>query len=223
MQYSITLTSCRRGVLDFPEGLWLVLLYTYALFIPNTVRRAAVAIGLMSATPLVLLFGMMWSYPLVGQCVATGQAAGLILMFCLAAGGSVLGVGLIGSLRRAVFVARQFGQYRLTRRIGAGGMGEVYLAEHLLLKRPCVVKVIFAHVHDPVVPPATRRPEIPADLDRVILRCLEKDPADRFQTAVDLEEALASCESTGLWTREHATRWWQEYERETATAPMDVA
>jgi len=31
MQYSITLASCRRGVLDFPEGLWLVLIYTYAL------------------------------------------------------------------------------------------------------------------------------------------------------------------------------------------------
>ena len=123
-------------------GLWLVLIYTYALFIPNTVRRAAVAIGLMAATPLVLLFGMMWSYPEVGECVPTDEAVGLILMFCLAGGGSVLGVGLIGSLRRAVFVARQFGQYRLTRRIGAGGMGEVYLAEHQLLKRPCVVKLI---------------------------------------------------------------------------------
>jgi serine/threonine protein kinase len=34
------------------------------------------------------------------------------------------------------------GQYRLKRRIGAGGMAEVYLAEHQLLKRPCAVKLI---------------------------------------------------------------------------------
>ena len=51
MQYFITLDSCRKGVLDFPEGLWLVLIYTYALFIPNTMRRAGVAIGLMAVDP----------------------------------------------------------------------------------------------------------------------------------------------------------------------------
>jgi serine/threonine-protein kinase len=78
------------------------------------------------------------------------------------------------------------------------------------------LQVIFAHAHDPVVPPSSRRPEIPADLDRVILRCLEKSPADRFQSAAELEEAFDSCESAGLWTREHATRWWQECEREAA-------
>ena len=38
--------------------------------------------------------------------------------------------------------ARKFGQYRLLQKIGAGGMGEVYLAEHQLLKRPCALKLI---------------------------------------------------------------------------------
>ena len=60
VQYFVTLSSCHKGVLDFPEGLWLVLIYTYALFIPNTRRRAAVAIGLMCLAPLALLLGMMW-------------------------------------------------------------------------------------------------------------------------------------------------------------------
>jgi serine/threonine-protein kinase len=36
----------------------------------------------------------------------------------------------------------ELGQYRLTRKLGAGGMGEVYLAEHRLLKRPCAIKLI---------------------------------------------------------------------------------
>ena len=142
MQYEITLTSCRQGVLDFPEGLWLVLIYTYALFIPNTVRRAAVAIAAMCVLPMALLLGMMWWYPLVAQHATMDLLAGLVLMFCVAGGGSVFGVGVIGALRREAFVARQLGQYRLGRRIGAGGMGEVYLAEHQLLKRPCVVKLI---------------------------------------------------------------------------------
>jgi len=83
------------------------------------------------------------------------------------------------------------------------------------------LKVIFAHAHDPVVPVRSVRPEIPADLERVILRCLEKNPADRFQTAVELGEALAACESAGLWTQEQAARWWQDYDRETAIAEVE--
>ncbi len=46
-QYEITLALCRQGLLNFPDGLWLSLIYIYALFIPNTVWRAAVAIAAM--------------------------------------------------------------------------------------------------------------------------------------------------------------------------------
>jgi eukaryotic-like serine/threonine-protein kinase len=45
-------------------------------------------------------------------------------------------------IRREAFQAKQLGQYVLKRRLGAGGMGEVYQAEHQLLKRPCAVKLI---------------------------------------------------------------------------------
>ncbi len=43
---------------------------------------------------------------------------------------------------RARALVRQVGPYHFVRRIGKGGMGEVFLAEHALLKRPTAVKLI---------------------------------------------------------------------------------
>src|SRR5207302_5205146 len=60
----------------------------------------------------------------------------------VAAVAAVFGTHLINALRREVFEARQLGQYRLVAPIGSGGMGEVYLAEHRMLKRPCAIKLI---------------------------------------------------------------------------------
>jgi serine/threonine-protein kinase len=64
------------------------------------------------------------------------------MILLMLAVGSTFGARTMSRLRRQVVEARQLGQYRLRRRLGAGGMGEVYLAEHQLLKRPCAVKLI---------------------------------------------------------------------------------
>jgi serine/threonine-protein kinase len=45
-------------------------------------------------------------------------------------------------LQQQVAAARELGPYRLKERLGTGGMGEVFLAEHRLLKRLCAVKLI---------------------------------------------------------------------------------
>ena len=44
---------------------------------------------------------------------------------------------------------------------------------------------------DPPVPLRARRPQAPPELEAVILRCLHKDPAGRFQDVASLAEALA--------------------------------
>ena len=65
-----------------------------------------------------------------------------ILVMSTAAVSAVWGVHTINSLRTQAYQARRLGQYKLKRLIGAGGMGEVYLGEHQLMKRPCAIKVI---------------------------------------------------------------------------------
>ena len=45
-------------------------------------------------------------------------------------------------------------------------------------------------------PPALRklRPDVPSDLERIVYRCLEKDPARRFATTAEVARALHQCE-----------------------------
>ncbi|MCR4415227.1 MAG: serine/threonine protein kinase [Thermoguttaceae bacterium] len=141
-QYEAAVEAAPRGHLVLEAGPWLLLLFTYALFIPNTFRRAAVALGILAAIPLTLLLVLDLSSADVAELVTVDHVVRFGLMMVCAAVAGAMGVDTIGTLRREAFEARQVGQYRLSRQIGAGGMGEVYLAEHQMLKRPCVIKLI---------------------------------------------------------------------------------
>jgi tetratricopeptide (TPR) repeat protein/predicted Ser/Thr protein kinase len=51
--------------------------------------------------------------------------------------------------------------------------------------------IFVKHLHDPLPPPHLYQADIPADVERVVLKALAKDREDRFQTAVDMAAALA--------------------------------
>jgi len=51
--------------------------------------------------------------------------------------------------------------------------------------------VVRAHIYDAPVSPS-EHVELPAALEKIILRCLEKDPVDRFQSMGELKEGLDS-------------------------------
>jgi serine/threonine-protein kinase len=91
-------------------------------------------------------------------------------------------------------------------------------------ERASPLEVIVAHARDEVVPPSRQRPDVPADLERIILRCLAKRPEDRFRDAESLDQALSECAAVDRWTQSHAARWWREHDRATtATRPMSPA
>ena len=125
---------------------WMLLIFSYALFVPNTWRRAAIILGLMGLGPLVVLAFAYYRTPAFAELLLHEQFRDLIyelpLIMILNVVIATVGVATIGSLRREAFVARQLGQYRLKQLLGTGGMGEVYLAEHEMMKRPCAIKVI---------------------------------------------------------------------------------
>ena len=73
--------------------------------------------------------------------------------------------------------------------------------------------IVVAHSRDPVEPPSEVNRAVPEDLERVILRCLEKRPEDRYQDVESLDQALANCQCAGKWTDEDARAWWQDIEK----------
>jgi hypothetical protein len=380
-----------------PNAPWIILVFSYSLFIPNNWRRALVINGILCLIPIVTLLTVIAVNPAVRELYDAGNVVPLALEMAVTCAAATYGTHLMFSLRREAFEARQLGQYRLGKLLGSGGMGDVYLGEHQMLKRPCAIKVIrpgatldpksltrferevmamarlshpntvevydygrtddgtffyvmeylpgmtlhdlvdkhgalpparvihflrqtcaalaeahalgmlhrdikpsnifaayrggvcdvaklldfglvkrvsesnsaritqdgtvagtpqfmspeqasskpldarsdiyslgavgyflltgrppfddpsplsvlIAHARDPVQPPSELRPDVPKDLEQVLLRCLAKDPADRFPDALALDEALAACSAACGWTAADALRWWTENE-----------
>jgi eukaryotic-like serine/threonine-protein kinase len=53
------------------------------------------------------------------------------------------------------------------------------------------VEIAMKHLSSMPEPPSAKRSEIPRDLDMVVLRALAKDPADRYQSAEEMDADLA--------------------------------
>ncbi len=123
---------------------WLLPIYIYALFIPNNWQRAAVFIGSLAVIPVLLLLLSALTQSRAAELLIERWDVIIttILVMAIAASSAVWGVHTINTLRSEVYQAKRLGQYQLKQLIGSGGMGEVYLAEHQLMKRPCAIKVI---------------------------------------------------------------------------------
>jgi serine/threonine protein kinase len=85
--------------------------------------------------------GMAASDPLYGPHLGSMLAL-MAFWMAVAATIAIFGSYKLAELRQQVSDARKLGQYRLARKIGEGAMGEVFLAEHLMLKQPCAIKLI---------------------------------------------------------------------------------
>jgi serine/threonine-protein kinase len=119
--------------------------------------------------------------------------------------GMVLGTPLFMSPEQAS------GRGKLDQRSDIYSLGGV--AYYLLTGRPPfqggAIEVMLAHARDPVASPSAILADIPHDLEQVVLRCLAKDPADRFPDAESLERALGECSCARDWDEDDAVRWWQ--------------
>ncbi len=130
-------------ILGYAVGMpWAFLIVAYGVLIPNSWRRSAAVVAVFAVTPLVISKASGLS-----ETATAGHSEGLLLFAVAVVVGAAAALAVYSShrievLRQQADTARRVGPYTLVRRLGAGGMGEVFLARHRLLKRPCAVKLI---------------------------------------------------------------------------------
>ncbi|HEX8824744.1 MAG TPA: serine/threonine-protein kinase [Archangium sp.] len=117
------------------------LLILRAILVPSSARRTlllssgACGLGLVSASVASRSRELAHLTPITV----------LLLVLCwviVAVSFSTVASAVIYGLRKQVRDARRLGQYTLLERLGAGAMGEVYLASHAMLRRRTAIKLL---------------------------------------------------------------------------------
>jgi hypothetical protein len=93
------------------------------------------------------------------------------------------------------------------------------VAWFLLVGRPVfegstIIDVCSKHLHEaPARPSEALGRSLPADLEEIVMNCLEKKPGRRPGNARQLRARLRACSVASDWTEKLAAEWWREHER----------
>jgi serine/threonine-protein kinase len=121
---------------------WFVVIIAYGVLIPNTWRRSAVVLSSVAVLALGIQAAAATWHGQIGQQKVQGYLIDMAVWLVFATAVAVFNAYRIDVLRADSSTARKLGQYLLREKLGSGGMGEVYRAEHALLRRPCAVKLV---------------------------------------------------------------------------------
>jgi serine/threonine-protein kinase len=84
------------------------------------------------------------------------------------------------------------------------------LTGRMVFDAPSPTAFAIAHVQTPPVPMSERTElPIPAGLEAIVMKLLEKDPANRIGSAQELGRRLRAVGDLGKWCPDQAERWWE--------------
>ena len=80
-----------------------------------------------------------------------------------------------------------------------------------------VIEILGDHLGKAPPAPSERLGRVVTpDLEALILKCLEKKPEARPQSAAELSVGLSQCKDAGTWRQRDAVAWWKERKRPAA-------
>ena len=90
-----------------------------------------------------------------------------------------------------------------------GCVGYWLITGHQVFEGITPLQTVIDHVRTIPLPPSQRTElEIPEELEKILLWCLEKDPANRPASAQELARHLDSIAEEHPWTQDDSRRWW---------------
>jgi eukaryotic-like serine/threonine-protein kinase len=93
-----------------------------------------------------------------------------------------------------------------------GALGYYLLTGKPTFEGKSIIEICMHQVNTSPIPPSKRLGRaISRDLERLLLRCLKKDPEQRPQSARQLLHELQQCQDAGRWTEEDAEKWWTRH------------
>ncbi len=94
-----------------------------------------------------------------------------------------------------------------------GAVAYYLLAGSTVFAGTSLIEICGHHIHTQPDRFSARGVTVPADLEAVVLACLEKDSAKRPQSALELRRRLEAC-TVSPWTSEDAQTWWRAHQGE---------
>jgi eukaryotic-like serine/threonine-protein kinase len=86
------------------------------------------------------------------------------------------------------------------------------LTGQLLFKATTPMQMLLHQLHTPPLPPSeVSELPIPRKLEKILMICLEKDPAKRPSSALELDALLESVPCDEPWTQRRAQEWWETH------------
>jgi serine/threonine-protein kinase len=97
-----------------------------------------------------------------------------------------------------------------------GAVAYFLLAGRDVFEGRSIVEVCSQHLHQAPEPLSKRGIDLPAELEAVVLACLEKEPERRPQSAAALQRQLEAC-TVEPWSNEDARFWWDQHRAKLET------